>query len=313
MPRPSGFSVAGFMKSVEEREKISMLAVHSGLAANFVLALLKTGAGIFGHSPALLADGINSTSDVAYYLVITVFMRLARKPADAEHPYGHSQLDTIAALVVGAFVITTAIAIFWDAVNDVYDLATGEKDFGGAASFALWAALFTVALKTGLYFWTRRIGKESLSSAVQALAYDHRNDIFSASAVSLGILLGRQGYPWIDPLAGAVVAVLILLTGIQILRESSADLMDTVAGKELAETISWLCLEIPGVKETEEIHAHRFGIYLVVNLTIGLEGVLSLAAGDDIASQVEKKVIKEIEFVRRVHVHYHPARKRDKV
>lgn len=300
------------MKSVEQREKISMLAVHGGLVANFLLAVLKTGAGIFGHSPALLADGINSTSDVAYYLVITVFMRLARKPADAEHPYGHSQMDTIAALVVGAFVVTTAIAIFWDAVNNVYDLATGEKTFGGAASFAIWAALFTVALKTALYFWTRRIGKRSLSSAVQALAYDHRNDIFSASAVSLGILLGRAGYPWVDPLAGAAVSVLILLTGIQILRESSADLMDTVAGKELAEKISRLCQEIPGVKETEEIHAHRFGIYLVVNLTIGLEGGLSVAAGDEIASRVEQKVIKEVEFVRRVHVHYHPARKKDK-
>ena len=298
------------MKSIEEREKISMRAVHSGLAANFILAVLKTGAGIFGHSPALMADGINSTSDVAYYLVITVFMRLARKPADAEHPYGHSQMDTIAALVVGAFVITTAIAIFWDSVNDVYDLATGEKTFGGAASFALWAALFTVALKIALYFWTRRIGKQSLSSAVQALAYDHRNDIFSASAVSLGILLGRQGYPWVDPLAGAAVSVLILLTGIQILRESSADLMDTVAGKELAEKIAGICQAIPGVKQTEEIHAHRFGIYLVVNLTIGLEGGLSLATGDQIASQVEQRVIKEIEFVRRVHVHYHPARKK---
>jgi cation diffusion facilitator family transporter len=301
------------MKSVEQREKISMLAVHGGLMANFLLAVVKTGAGIFGHSPALLADGINSTSDVAYYLVITVFMRLARKPADAEHPYGHSQMDTIAALVVGAFVVTTAIAIFWDAVNNVYDLATGEKTFGGAASFAIWAALFTVALKTVLYFWTRRIGKRSLSSAVQALAYDHRNDIFSASAVSLGILLGRAGYPWIDPLAGAAVSVLILLTGIQILRESSADLMDTVAGKELAEKIARLCQEIPGVKETEEIHAHRFGIYLVVNLTIGLDGGLSVAVGDEIASRVEQKVIKEIEFVRRVHVHYHPARKKERV
>jgi cation diffusion facilitator family transporter len=289
-----------------------MRAVHSGLAANFLLAVLKTGAGVFGHSPALLADGINSTSDVAYYLVITVFMRLARKPADEEHPYGHSQMDTIAALVVGAFVITTAIAIFWGAVNDVYELATGEKTSGGAASFALGAALITVALKTALFFWTRRIGEQSLSSAVQALAQDHRNDIFAAAAVSLGILLGREGYPWVDPLAGAAVSVIILLTGLQILRESSADLMDTVAGKELAENISRLCGEIPGVKETEEIHAHRFGIYLVVNLTIGLEGVLSLAAGDEIASQVEKKVMKEIEFVRRVHVHYHPARKKEK-
>jgi len=297
------------MKNMEAREKISMRAVRSGLAANFLLAILKTGAGIFGHSPALLADGINSTSDVAYYLVITVLMRLARKPADEEHPYGHSQMDTIAALVVGAFVVTTAIAIFWEAMNDVYDLATGEKTFGGAASYALWVALFTVALKTLLYFWTRRMGAQSLSSALQALAYDHRNDIFSATAVSFGILLGREGYPWVDPLAGAAVAVLILLTGIQILRDSSADLMDTVAGKELAEKISRICQAIPGVKQTEEIHAHRFGIYLVVNLTIGLEGGLSVAAGDQIASQVEQRVIKEVEFVRRVHVHYHPARK----
>jgi cation diffusion facilitator family transporter len=276
------------------------------------LAVLKTGAGIFGHSPALLADGINSTSDVAYYLVITIFMRLARKPADAEHPYGHSQLDTIAALVVGAFVITTAIAIFWGALNDVYDLTAGEKTFEGAASFALWAALFTVALKTALYFWTRRIGRRSLSSAVRALAQDHRNDVFAAAAVSLGIVLGREGYPWIDPLAGAAVSVLILITGLQILRESSADLMDTVAGKELGEKISRLCLEIPGVKETEEIRAHRFGIYLLVNLTIGLEGGLSLAAGDEIASRVERQVTQEIEFVRRVHVHYHPARKKER-
>src|SRR5512137_887999 len=115
------------MEDIQKNEQRSMRAVHSGLAANVLLAVLKTGAGIFGHSPALLADGINSTSDVAYYLVITVFMRLARKPADEEHPYGHSQMDTIAALVVGAFVITTAIAIFWDAMNDVYDLASGEK------------------------------------------------------------------------------------------------------------------------------------------------------------------------------------------
>lgn len=300
------------MNGIEEKEEISMRAVRTGLAANVFLAVLKTGAGIFGHSPALLADGINSTSDVAYYVVITVFMRLARKPADEEHPYGHSQMDTIAALVVGAFIITTAITIFWGAVNEVYDLAVGEKTSAGAARFALWVALFTIALKTGLFFWTRRIGRQSLSLAVQALAQDHRNDVFAAAAVSLGILLGREGYPWIDPLAGASVSVLILITGIQIIRGTSADLMDTVAREDLAETISRLCREIPGVQEAEEIHAHRFGIYLVVNLTIGLEGGISLAAGDEIASRVEEKISREIEFVRRVHVHYHPAGRKER-
>jgi len=236
-------------------------------------------------------------------------MRLARKPADAEHPYGHTQMDTIAALVVGAFVVTTAVAIFWDAANEIYDLATGEKTFGGAASIALWVALFTLLLKGGLAVWTRSIGKQTRSATVQALAFDHRNDVFSAGAVSVGIFLGRLGYAWVDPLAGAAVSLLILFTGIQILRDSSADLMDTVAGNELAGKISALTREIAGIKQIEEIHAHRFGIYLVVNITIGLDGSMTVAAGDEIASQVEKKLLGGFEFLRRVHVHYHPARK----
>ena len=95
----------------DQRERKSILAVNLGLVANIFLAALKTTIGILGHSPALLADGINSTSDAAYCIVISVFMRKASEPADTEHPYGHRQLESIAALVVGSFVITTAFAI----------------------------------------------------------------------------------------------------------------------------------------------------------------------------------------------------------
>ena len=86
-------------------------AINAGLGANLVLALLKVGGGILGHSEALLADGINSTSDVAYYVVVKIFMLFARRPPDREHPFGHRQLESIAALAVGAFVITTAVAV----------------------------------------------------------------------------------------------------------------------------------------------------------------------------------------------------------
>jgi len=289
-------------------EKKNMAAVFLGLVANVILAMLKTSIGILGHSPALLADGINSTSDVVYYLVISVFLRFAQKPADAEHPYGHSQLDTIAALVVGAFVITTAIAIFWNSLSEVYDLATGQSRFHGAASLALWIALFTVVIKAGLMVWTKRVGIKNRSATLVALAYDHRNDIFSAGAASVGIYLGRMGYLWVDPLAGALVSIVILSTGIQIIREATANLMDTVAGKELAEKIYFYLKDLPGVQQIEEIQAHRFGIYLAINITIGLEGSLTMAAGDEIAARIEKLLIEKIEFLRRVHVHYHPAK-----
>jgi cation diffusion facilitator family transporter len=289
------------------RKRQGIMTINLGLGANIFLAALKTSIGILGHSPALLADGINATSDVAYCIIISIFMRLAGKPPDEEHPYGHSQMESIAAVIVGSFVMTTAIAIFWDAVNNVYDLLTGQGDFGGAAIGALWAALLTVALKIGLTIWTQRIGRQTQNAAVLALAYDHRNDVFSALAATAGIFFGRMGHPWVDPLAGAVVALIIMRTGIEILRESTADLMDTLPGKALAQQITELIVPIPGVQEIEEIHAHRFGPHLVTNVTICVDGALSVAEGDRIATQVERTLIEQVEYMRQVHVHYHPT------
>jgi cation diffusion facilitator family transporter len=295
------------MSPHRRRERRSTLAVNLGLTANILLAAAKTVTGILGHSPALLADGVNSTSDVAYGIVVAIFVRRAGKPADEEHPYGHRQMESIAALVVGSFVITTAVAIFWDAVNDVFDLLSGQSSFGGAAITALWVAIVTILLKIALTIFTQRVGQETANAAVQALAYDHRNDIFSAAAAALGIFLGRLGYPWVDPLAGALVALVILRTGIEILRESSAELMDTVPSQALTEQVRAAVHGIPGLEGVEEILAHRFGPYLVLNLTICVEGSLSVAEGDCIASQVERALHEEIDLLRRVHIHYHPA------
>jgi len=294
-------------KGLEQRRRKGILAVHVGLGANIFLAALKTSIGVLGHSPALLADGINSTSDVAYGIVMSVLMRLSGKPADAEHPYGHDQLESVAAVVVGAFVITTAIAIFWDAVNRVYDLLVQQGQFGGAAVAALWVAIFTVAVKVWLTGWTRLVGRQTQNTAVLALAYDHRNDVFASLTATIGIFFGRKGYPWVDPLGGAIVSLIILNTGIAILRSSVADLMDTLPGKTLSRQIKKLLTPVSGIREIEEIHAHRFGPYLVVNITIGVDGALSVTEGDRIAGDVEQILMEQVEFMRRVHVHYHPA------
>ncbi len=291
----------------KEREAKSRTAVSVGLVINVALAAVKTAVGIVGHSPALLADGINSTSDVAYYLVVAVFMRLAGKPPDHEHPYGHNQLESIAALIVGSFVVTTAVAIFWNAIDNIYDLITGASTFGGASVWALWVAAITVVVKILAAGFTNRVGQETGNAAVIALAYDHRNDVFAALAAVVGIALGRLGYLWIDPFAGALVSLFILRTGAEILRESSDDLMDTVPGKTLASRIMSLVADIDGVEQIEEIHAHRFGPYLVVNVTIGVDGRIPVTEGDAIACQVEDVLYENIKLLRRVYVHYHPT------
>lgn len=290
-----------------ERQKKTILAVNLGLIANTVLAILKTSIGIIGNSPALLADGINSTSDVAYGIVVRIFMRLSGKPADEEHPYGHDRLESIAAVVVGAFVITTAISIFWSSINKVYELSSRTGDALGATELTLWIALLTVLLKIWLSFWTYRIGRQTSSNVVIALAADHRNDIFSALAASIGIIFSRLGFLWVDPLAGGLVSIIILHTGIEIIRESAADLMNTLPGKELCKEIHEKLASIEELLEIGDIHGHRFGQHMVVNITIGIDPQLTVAEGGRIATLVEKTLLQEIDSMRRVFVHYHPV------
>lgn len=292
-----------------ERDRKSLWAVNLGLGINILLSAVKTLFGVVSHSPALLAEGINSVSDVAYYVVASIFVRLANKPADNEHPYGHRQLESIASLVVGAFVAATAVKVFWDSVDKMWDLLDGELTSLGAHPFALWVALGTVAIKIFLFYYVRKLGEETHNPVVNALAYDHRNDIFSASAASVGIFLGQRGLPWVDPLAGALVALLILRTGVYILRESSVALMEAVPSKQLTKQILVLLKDLHEVKQLEEVQAHRFGPHMVLNLTIGIDGRLTVKHGDQIATRVEKLIYDAIPNVLRVHVHYHPADK----
>ena len=293
----------------QEREILIRNNINLGLASNIVLAILKITVGIVGHSRALLADGINSTSDVAYYIVVKVFSRLALKPADREHPYGHHQMESISAVVIGAFVITTAIAIFWDSINTAYEIFTSQQRVEYSIQlFTLVTAGFTILVKMILFIYTKRVARKTGSAAISALSHDHRNDILASTGAAFGIMLGWAGVPWGDPLAGAVVALIVLRTGIEILRESSEELMDTVPGDALEKKINAIVTPIIGVRQIEEMSAHRFGPYLVINLTVGIDGELSVTKGDAIATEIENRIDREIELVRRVYVHYHPAK-----
>jgi len=290
-----------------QRQKKAKFVVNIGLGFNALLAIGKLGAGIVGHSQALLADGVNSISDVAYFLVVMFFVKLSGKPADSKHPYGHYQYETIAALVVGAFVITTGFAIFWDSVNVAYDLMTGEIAVVAISSFALYTAIATIFIKIILMIQARSIGYATKNLAVIAISRDHRNDIFASLGVAIGILLSMLGIGWADPIAGAIVAIIVAKTGFDILREATEDLMDSVPGKDLSEQIKAALLDETTIRQIEEIHSHRFGPYLVANITICIDGSISVAEADVIATAAEKKLLERIDMLRKVYVHTHPA------
>lgn len=294
-------------EQLSPNHKKSMLAVQIGLAANVLLALLKGVGGVLTGSPALLADGINSTSDVAYGVVVAIFMRLSCKPADDDHPYGHEQLESVAAVVIGAFIITTAIAIFWSAINSIYEITSSSGELTDTGVSALWIALFAAALKVILSLWTYAVHRQVQSVAVLALAKDHRNDIFASGAAALGIFFGQNGLPWVDPLAGAIVALVILKTGFEILLSASNDLMDTLPDNQLNQNIHAILLGCEAVRSVDSVYAHRFGPYLVVNLVISIDGNLSFSEAHRIVDMLEDRLEQEIPLLRKVHAHYHPA------
>src|SRR6185436_11044565 len=118
--------------ALRARERSSLLAVDLGLCANALLAAAKISVGMVGHSPALLADGINSISDVVYYVVVRIFMVLARQPADEEHPFGHERLESIGALVTGCFVVATGVAVLLSAARTTITLVLDGVGGSGA-------------------------------------------------------------------------------------------------------------------------------------------------------------------------------------
>jgi cation diffusion facilitator family transporter len=290
-----------------QRQEKAKFVVNIGLGFNALLTVGKIGAGIFGHSQALLADGINSLSDVAYFLIVKIFIGLSGKPADSEHPYGHYQYETIAALVIGAFVITTGFAIFWDSVNKAFDIMTGKLAVEAVRSFTLYVAIATIFVKIILMIQARYVGNATKNIAVLAISRDHRNDIFASLGVAIGIGLSIAGIVWADPLAGAIVAIIVAKTGFDILREATDELMEDVPGRELSEQIRAALADEAKILRIEEIHSHRFGPYLVANITICIDGALTVASADVIATDTERKLCDRIDMLRKVYIHTHPV------
>jgi cation diffusion facilitator family transporter len=293
---------------MQDRDIKTNKTINLGLGTNIFLALAKTLIGVFGHSSALLADGINSTSDVVYYVAVKILSKQASKPADAEHPYGHRQLESISSIVIGAFILTTGVAIFWGAINSMYELLSETKAEYTVSIFALVAALLTFVLKIYLFTYTRKNQKQTQNPTLRALANDHLNDIMASVSVVVGVIGGRMGFLWMDPLAGAIVSIFILKTGISIIMDSSSELMDAFPDLSFRDELSKKAAQVQGVKHVDLIGMHRFGPFFTINVEIGVDGNLTIQQGHDIADRVEATLMEAYSVsLKKVHVHYHPV------
>lgn len=272
-----------------------------GIAANGLLAIMKITAGIMVNSHALTADGFHSISDIVSTVVVLIAINVSRKPPDASHHYGHGQAEPIAAKLLGIILMFTGTLL---AVNTVRDIFQSQVQIPGLTGF--WIAIFSIFLKEIMFRFTRRAGEKTNNQALIADAWHHRSDAITSVAAAAGIMGSYLGYPVLDPVAGIVVAVMIVKMGWDITRNAIRSLMITSPSQQQLEEINEITEMVNGVIEVGELRAHHSGSDLYIDLKIKVDYRISVLEGHQIATEVKDRLIKEFVETEEVMVHVEP-------
>lgn len=278
-------------------------AAYLGLFVNLVLGVVKLVGGIIGHSFALIADSVNSLGDVVTTVVVLIAFRVAQRPADAEHPYGHTRAEGIAASNVALLIIVSALAVGWEAIQRLH------VPHGSPPVWTLWIAGLNVVIKEGLYQYKAKVGRRTGSAAIMANAWDHRSDALCALAVLAGLSTIRFGGPalaWADEVASLVVVGIIVWSGVQLFRSSASDLMDVQADSGFVEQIRNSAMQIDGVADVETLWVRKSGLEFFADIHIEVDQHMTVAEGHRIGHHVKDRLLQEFVTLRDVLVHLEP-------
>jgi len=273
-----------------------------GIITNALLTLLKLLAGLVAHSTAMIADAVESASDILTTLIVALGLKIANKPADQEHPYGHEKAEAIAAKFVAGFLLAAGLAIGWKAVQH---LITGDVETPGV--LALYAAILTIIVKEVLFQYTIIAAKRIDSTALKANAWHYHSDALTSMITLIGIGAARLGYTAADPIAAILGAILILKMAYEIYARSISELMDSSAPPEKVEAIRQIILSVPDVKGIDLLKTRRHGNMIYVDVDIVVDRRISVLDGHNIANEVRSAVISKVGDVKDVMVHVNPC------
>ncbi|MFA6039285.1 MAG: cation diffusion facilitator family transporter [Candidatus Peribacteraceae bacterium] len=259
-------------------------SVQIGLVINALMAAVKFAAGFFGHSYALIADGIESTTDIASSLVIWGGLRISAVPPDKEHPYGHGRAEAIAASVVALTLLAAAAVNAYAAVREIL------TPHSTPAPFTLVVLALVVITKETLFKNVYKVGSETGSHAVKTDAWHHRSDAITSAAAFVGItisLIGGPGWEGADDWAALAVTVVIAINAFQLLRPSVHELMDKVHAGPESEALIAAALAVEGVRAVEKIRVRKLGTQYHVDAHVHADGSLSLRDAHIISGKVK--------------------------
>ncbi|MDD3518798.1 MAG: cation diffusion facilitator family transporter [Chromatiales bacterium] len=273
-----------------------------GAVINLFLSVTQIATGVLLHSQALLADGVHTLSDLVSDGVVLFASGQANRHADAEHPYGHGRIETLATVFVGLMLMGVAAGIGWDAGHRLFE----PEDLLVPAPWAMFFASLAIFSKEALYHYTIRVANRIRSNLLRANAWHHRSDVASSLVVVVGIGGTLAGLPYLDAIAAVIVAGMILLMGWRLVRQSVNELIDTGLEPERVASIRDAILSVDGVKSLHMLRTRRMGGSALADVHILVSPRISVSEGHHISDTVRRHLVDSFDELTDVTVHIDP-------
>lgn len=294
---------------MSNRYRKAQIATMIGIAVNLLLAVLKAVAGILGNSRALVADAAHSASDVVSSIAVLVGIRAAQKPPDSEHPYGHGKSENVATLIVAILLVVVGFEIIY---NAIVSLMTGTAE-NYTTMIALYVIIFSIVVKEVLFQYKYRLGTRIKSPALIADAWHHRSDAISSVVALIGIGLSiigtAYGIPYLgylDPIASAIIALIIMYMGFQLAKEAVSMTLEVVLNEDETEEMRETVVNIDKVRQIDRLIARSHGSYVIIDIKISVDADITVEEGHRVARVVKQTLLKNHEEVMDVNVHVNP-------
>lgn len=273
------------------------------MAVSGGLAVAKITIGWLAGSTSVIADGVESAGDVLASGFLLVGLYVAARPADEDHPYGHGRFETLTALALGIVLAVTGAVISFRSLQAV------GGNHAPPALYAIWPLIASIILKAALARVKMRTGERIGSSALVADAWNDAVDILSGTAalVAVGLTIYDPArFLAADHYGGFAVGLIVVFLGLQVIRENTLTLMDTMPAPERLDEIRRVSLSVPGALGVEKCYARKTGLRYHVDLHLEVDPKLSVYDGHEIATQVRIRCKESIDWVADVLVHIEP-------
>ena len=286
-------------------EQIVLRSSTVTIIGNVMLSAFKLVAGIIARSSAMVSDAVHSLSDMLTTFVVIIGVKLSVRKPDKEHPYGHERMESVAALVLALVLMGTGVFIGWSGLSKIIAGVAGDLPAPGL--LALVAAVVSIVVKEAMYWYTRAAAKKTGSSALLAVAWDHRSDVLASAGAFIGILGARIGLPFLDPVASVIISLFIIRVAVNIFRDALSRMTDTSCDEEFEGGLRGLALEQTDVLGVDTIKTRLFGDRIYVDVEISVYGAMSLFEAHNVAQKVHDAIEERYEKVKHCMVHVNPA------